>query len=87
MHCVTRLNVFLDEMRDVAIGLGFDLALQAVLEQASQSNSLHVVRAITDDAAAAIVVKLPDDHQAGVSYFFEYFIFMLSFLRYIIIYF
>ncbi len=30
---------------------GFDLALQAVLEQASQRNSLHVVRAITDDAA------------------------------------
>jgi hypothetical protein len=42
---------------------GFDLALQAVLEQASQRNGLHVVRAITDDAA--IAVRLPDDHQAA----------------------
>jgi hypothetical protein len=44
--------------------LGFDLALQAVLEQASQRNGLLVVRAITDDAA--IAVRLPDDHQAAV---------------------
>ncbi len=43
---------------------GFDLALQGVLEQASQRNGLHVVRAITDDAA--IAVRLPDDHQAAV---------------------
>jgi hypothetical protein len=34
--------------------VGFDLALQAVLEQASQRKGLHVVRAITDDAAIAV---------------------------------
>ncbi len=52
---------------DTLGSFGFDLALQAGLEQASQRNSLHVECVITDDAA--IAVKIPDDHQAAVEAF------------------
>ena len=37
--------------------------MQAVLQQASQRNSLHVVREFTNDATMAIALKILDDHQ------------------------
>jgi hypothetical protein len=43
----------------------FDLALQAVLEQAARRNNLHIVRAITDDSVLA--VRLPTDPPAAAA--------------------